>query len=837
MFKIIFSILLLLTLTSSHAEIFNTKELIVLSGKNKNLSKDEGYLFLNLKTNNTLSSITIRPVKKGNKIYFTSISKGDNIALIKLKSGEYYWNKLNLNYKGVKFEKNFDKSKHVFSVEAGIINYPGSWKTDITLYQRKLASIGFMSENRFSTDLESLNQQFPQYIKDYQISYQGVYEDPFPEYFSEIKNNSKNLTSPLENQHLFDINDGVLAEVNTFKQIKHYLEDDNQSYARLNPNGKFVVFRSVVNGITKIEVINTSSFKSVTIFNEKLPKTSVIKRITWIDEDSIYFQAINKTHPFNQIVHLTINKQIITAANHINIPLNGDLIDPLIQQGNKVLFSNPFNTQTAIKGLFKVDTSNQKQLKKSLKHTHTRKKMFNDADFWLTDSQGALRLILTSEYNNTNDDYNIDYWYLTKTGTKKWRKIKSYSSFSDIEPPVALSNDDNYIYVLSENFGDKKSIHKYSTKDFSYAGVFFEDETIDVEGVISGNKSQSINGVFFYQDGFIKYKYFNQSSELLKSLQDNNPNLQLYLIGQNTNLNINLIYGINEYTKGSWYINNQKEQTLLKFSIDDKQYDQLEKGDFYHLKIKSKDDIDIEGYLVMPSNKDLSKVPLIVNPHGGPIGTRDFAYTNDIQHFYASQGFATLKVNYRGSSGYGKNFKQLGHKQRGENIESDINEMVDYVIQNFNVSDSKICTMGSSYGGYSAIMLTILYPERYQCAVSFAGVSDIPLLYTSSDFKENDHILEKFAEITGDPLENLPLLKSKSPVYLVNKITKPILLFHGLNDERVTIEHSYRLNNSLNLSGKKSKLIILNNEAHGMIHKESKITYVAKALEFIKKQL
>ena len=836
--RIILALVLLLAYIETSAEHFNTNKLIVLSGSEQGLSEDEGFLLLNLKSNSDLDSITIKPIKKGNKIRFTSIQEGENLALIKLKSGDYYLNEIDFKNKGVNFEKNFNKYEQAFEVKAGVINYPGSWISKITLFQTKLANINFRSENRFTTDLKAIQHHFPQYIKDYKTVYQGDYEDPYSNYYFELKQNlTANKTAEKVHQSTFDIKDGITNELSAFKNINYYLDDDKQSYGQLNPSGSFIVFRSLIKGVTKIEIINTTTFKSVSVFKEELPKTSRIKTIKWIDNNSIYFQAINKTHPFNQVVHLTIKDEIITGAKHINIPLNGDLIDPLIKQQNRILFSNPFNTKVARKGLFNVDISNEKSIKKSLKKNFTKKAVFDEAFYWLTDSEGELRLILTSEYNETNDDYDIDYWFLTEVGKKKWQKIKSFSSYDDIEIPVSLSQDESFFYVLTDNFGDKSSLHKYSTKDFSYIDLFYEDESIDIQGVLTDYNNQAIIGVSYSQDGFIKYKYFEDKSEILKPIQVKNPNLQLYKISQNANSEVNLVYGINEYTKGSWYIYKPKNEELLKFFISDKEYDLQEKGDFHHIKIKSKDDIILEGYLVLPKNNNLKKIPLIVNPHGGPIGTRDFAYTNEIQHFYASQGFATLKVNYRGSSGYGKKFKEMGHLQWGEKIESDINEMVDYVIDTFNVSKSKICTMGSSYGGYSAIMLTILYPQRYQCAVSFAGVTDIPLMFSSSDFKESDYLLEKFTEIAGNPEDNLDDLINKSPVYLKDKITKPILLFHGINDKRVTIEHSYRLNEVLKMSETPSELIILNNEAHGLIHKQSRVAFVARSLQFIQEQL
>lgn len=145
--------------------------------------------------------------------------------------------------------------------------------------------------------------------------------------------------------------------------------------------------------------------------------------------------------------------------------------------------------------------------------------------------------------------------------------------------------------------------------------------------------------------------------------------------------------------------------------------------------------------------------------------------------------------------------------------------------------------MGASYGGYSSLMLSILYPDTYQCAVSAAGVTDLPLMFSSGDTKNFESGLSAWKKIIGDPDEDFEKLVNKSPVYLAEKITKPVFLVHGVDDERVTIEHSYRLKKILDLLGKESKFITLNDEGHSFSHINSEIFYIAESVEFIQKVL
>lgn len=429
----------------------------------------------------------------------------------------------------------------------------------------------------------------------------------------------------------------------------------------------------------------------------------------------------------------------------------------------------------------------------------------------------------------------LHYWYLSQDSN--WEEIYSVTSKQDIEVPMMISKDQKHFYVATNNWSDKVSIHKYSTKDFSHQGEFYKNDNLEITSLKLDSLTREIIGVVHVEQGFPKINFFEGKDDNLKTLREKYPDHKFYATQYNENINKILVFATNEYSKGSWSLYDTITKKVDKLFETNPDYTNLEKGIFLNIKIKASDGVDIEGYLVVPKNSKGNKFPLVVIPHGGPIGVRDYAYNSDVQHFYASQGVATLKVNYRGSGGFGKNFKELGQKQWGKKIESDINEMVNHVIGNYNVSSDKICAMGSSYGGYSAVMLTILYPERYQCAVSLAGVMDILLMYTSSDFRSNDKSIKEFKKIVGDPQADGQDLIENSPLYLINKIQKPILLFHGASDKRVTPEHSIRMKEILDLSNKESKLIILENEGHSLGHVESEIVYIARSLEFIKKNL
>jgi dipeptidyl aminopeptidase/acylaminoacyl peptidase len=118
-------------------------------------------------------------------------------------------------------------------------------------------------------------------------------------------------------------------------------------------------------------------------------------------------------------------------------------------------------------------------------------------------------------------------------------------------------------------------------------------------------------------------------------------------------------------------------------------------------------------------------LPLIIMPHGGPYGVRDDG-TYDVEvQFLANRGYVVLQPEYRGSGGYGKAFSDKGEGQWGRAMQDDLDDGMDWLAGQGTIDPRRVCIIGSSYGGYAALWGAVRNPERYRCAASFAGVSDL----------------------------------------------------------------------------------------------------------------
>lgn len=240
------------------------------------------------------------------------------------------------------------------------------------------------------------------------------------------------------------------------------------------------------------------------------------------------------------------------------------------------------------------------------------------------------------------------------------------------------------------------------------------------------------------------------------------------------------------------------------------------------------DDTKISGYFTKPNTKKTP--PLIVIPHGGP-ASRDTLSFDWIRQYFSNNGFAVLQVNFRGSSGFGKNFKELGHGQWGKKMQTDLDEAVATLIKDNLVDKEKICIVGSSYGGYAALIGATKNPSLYKCAVSFAGISYLEDIFYHE--KEQGGTDDYFIKSIGNRF-NTDELKKYSPANLVTEKTSPILLLHGDKDTIVPESQSRRMYKALKKTNlKNNKFMIVKGADHWFSKSLARKIFLEESFKFI----
>lgn len=252
------------------------------------------------------------------------------------------------------------------------------------------------------------------------------------------------------------------------------------------------------------------------------------------------------------------------------------------------------------------------------------------------------------------------------------------------------------------------------------------------------------------------------------------------------------------------------------------------------LHFKTSDGMEMEAILTLPRGAGETNLPMVLLPHGGPIGVQDdWAYDNDAQ-FLASRGYLVLQVNYRGSSGRGEAFEQAANLNWGTRIQQDLIDGVKWAIAQKYADPQRICVYGGSFGGYSAMMTVIRAPGLFKCAIGYAGVYDLAMMYKKGDIRESKSGRSYLRTVIGRDDADLD---ANSPDKLADKISVPVLLVHGEADQRAPFAQFKAMRAALDAAHKPYEFLTKPNEGHGFYDEQDNIEFYSRLQAFLEKHI
>eukprot|EP00978_Attheya_sp_CCMP212_P024286 scaffold76085_cov44-Attheya_sp.AAC.1 len=256
------------------------------------------------------------------------------------------------------------------------------------------------------------------------------------------------------------------------------------------------------------------------------------------------------------------------------------------------------------------------------------------------------------------------------------------------------------------------------------------------------------------------------------------------------------------------------------------------------VRIPARDGLELVGYLTRASTGTTTDAPtpLILLVHGGPWARDRWGFNAQAQWF-ANRGYATLQVNYRGSTGYGKTFLHKGDKQWGVgDMQHDLTDSVQWAINEGIADKDKICIYGGSYGGYACLAGLTFTPDLYCCGVDIVGPSNIKTLLDSIPpywAPLRNGMLLKIGDVDGDEAFNRKI----SPLYHVDQIKAPLLIGQGANDPRVKQAEADQIAMSMQEKGIPVEYVLYPDEGHGFARPDNRIDFNGRAELFLAKHL
>ena len=252
------------------------------------------------------------------------------------------------------------------------------------------------------------------------------------------------------------------------------------------------------------------------------------------------------------------------------------------------------------------------------------------------------------------------------------------------------------------------------------------------------------------------------------------------------------------------------------------------------IKFTASDGLELHGYLTLPVNRDDSKLPLVLLPHGGPHGVADDWFFDTDSQFLANRGYAVLQINYRGSGGRGPKFESAGFKQWGGRVQQDLLDGVRWLVDQGTVDAARVCAYGASFGAYSAMMSSIRAPGVFKCAVGYAGLYDLPLWYESNEVRSDKKLFNYLDRVVG---QDKSTLEQNSPARQADKLTVPVLLVHGASDERTRPDQAEAMRAALIKAGRPPEWMMVPNEGHGFYAVKNRQAFYEKLEAFLAKHI
>lgn len=440
---------------------------------------------------------------------------------------------------------------------------------------------------------------------------------------------------------------------------------------------------------------------------------------------------------------------------------------------------------------------------------------------WMTDRQHRLRI----GFSRSED---LGFYRLLDLKTNQWRRIWEYDILEDPSiTPLGFAADPNQLYVRADHKG-RFAIFKVdvSKKDLPRE-LIYSDPKYDVDGsLIYSKNTNDVIGVFHGEaDGskvFFDAKYKAFQSGLDKAI----PNAYNQVVDFSDDEKKYILFSSSSSEPGVYYYGD-RESKSLSFLMD--QYPLLYQQNLSgkeKIVYQARDKIDIEAYLTLPHGGIKQNNPAIIIPHGGPMA-RDYSGFDWFTEFFASRGYVVLQPNFRGSSGYGFEFALQSIGDWGGAMQDDLADAAHWLTSNYTVDKKSVCIIGSSYGGYAAMMAAVKQQDIFKCAASFAGVSDLNLLLTKARKFSNYDIVKK--QISANAAKR----KARSPITHAKSIDIPLMLIHGDEDLVVHVDQSRKMYKAMQ-NNKYIEYIELEHGNHFMSLEANRLKVLSSFERFLK---
>jgi dipeptidyl aminopeptidase/acylaminoacyl peptidase len=447
---------------------------------------------------------------------------------------------------------------------------------------------------------------------------------------------------------------------------------------------------------------------------------------------------------------------------------------------------------------------------------------------WVTDAQFMVRAALTALPDGgtellVRDDEHSD-----------WRKLLTWDADDSLTSgPVGFTLDGQSIYLQDSRDANAGRLVRLDIATGNTT-VIAEDQRYDVGNVMIHPDTREIQAVAFNRDRnewLVLDETIRVDFETINGIHRGD-----FFITSRDNDDTTWVVAFTvDNGPVPFYAYERKSRRATLLFDNQPELNKYTLATIEPISFTSRDGLTVHGYLTLPPDTQKSGLPMVLNVHGGPWGRDAWGYRPDAQWF-ANRGYACLQVNFRGSTGFGKDFVNAGDREWGRKMHHDLVDAVEWATENGIADPNKVAIFGGSYGGYAALVGATFTPDLFCCAVDIVGPSNLnTLIRTIPPYWST--FLATFHKRVGNPDTEEAFLNSRSPLFKVDQIKIPILIGQGANDPRVKQAESEQIVEAMKSKGIEYEYMLFPDEGHGFAKPENRLKFFAAAEKFLAKHL
>jgi dipeptidyl aminopeptidase/acylaminoacyl peptidase len=553
-------------------------------------------------------------------------------------------------------------------------------------------------------------------------------------------------------------NENAIIPVNDF-----FKSQDKATY-RISPDGKSISYLKLQDKKQNLFVEDIATGKAVQL--TKVHEKS-INFYAWVSNDELIYYKEKEGERIQSDLYI-IDKE---GKNEKELSKNEKsrlrvLEDQLIDNKFLLVLSN--KRDSTVSDVYRLNVRDGKMQMAAQNPGNITK--------WVTDAKGKLRMATSS------DGVNETLWY-RENETQRLRPLLTNNFKTTIVPVAFSEKNPNIVYAISNLNRDKNALVEFDCVTGKERSVLFANDTANVvEAQYSRPKGKMTYVVY---ETWKKEKYFldEDTKFLSQKLDLLLPNTESKIIDRDKNENVFVVRTFTDRNPGSYYLYIADSGVLKKLSDINADIKAEQMSEMKPISFKSRDGLDINGYLTLPLNSKGKDLPIVVVPNNSPLTRNSWGYNAEVQ-FLANRGYGVLQINYRGSSGYGKSFYAAGFKEWGVKIQDDIDDGVKSLIARGIADPKRIAIYGNALGGFIALNGAIRKPQLYKCVAANSGVLNL-LSYIKSIPPYLKSNLQMYYEIIGDPDTDIDYMKQASPIFHSDKVNIPVFITQNAKDPRI----------------------------------------------------